>query len=483
MTTLAHLIAAAQRQKVAAQRRVSDAEAKADRILQRCKDEGRRTVTLEEEERIDALIAEKRAASDLVKEATAEIELLREEQRQEAEIVRLQSQIHPTGVTLPGQDRVIRVGAEARTYQPPQADRDGRGVTGPSFLRDLFMSQVHHDPAASERLARHGREIEIDNPGFALRAINTGAVSGFVPPQYLVEMFAEYARAGRPVANLCRRLPLPEKGMTVDIPRVTTPTTVGVQASENATVSNQDLDDTMLQVPVVTVAGYVDTSRQSIERGVIIEEVLFADLAAAYAASLDAQVINGSGSSGQHLGLLNVSGANAITYTDASPTVPELWPKLADAVGKVMAGRFTGPTAMVSHPSLWAWLLAERDTTGRPMFEPSGVAFNPMGTTDNPTQYGSGPQGNVLVPFVASGSVPTNLGAGTNETRIIVADFRDCILMEDASAAPAQLRFDEPLSNSLGVRLVAYGYSAFASGRQPKAISVVSGTGLIVPAL
>lgn len=404
---------------------------------------------------------------------------------EEDDVQRLAGQVNPTGVgqRAAGGQRMMRVGAEERTYKTPQADRDARGVTGPSFLRDLYMSQVRHDPGATERLARHGREVEVDNPDFAKRAVNTGAVAGFVPPAYLTELFAEYARAGRPVANLCRRLPLPAEGMTVEIPRVTTPTTTAVQASQNATLSNQDLDDTLLSVPVVTVGGYVDSSRQAIERGVIVEEVLFADLAAAYASALDAQVVNGSGSSGQHRGLLNVSGVNAITYTDADPTIPELWPKLADAVGKVMSGRFTGPTAMVSHPNLWAWLLAERDSTGRPMFEPSGVAFNPMGTTTNGgTEYG-GSQGNVLVPFVASGNVPTNLGTGTNETRVIVADFRDCILMEDATQAPAQLRFDSPLSSSLGIRLVAYGYSAFASGRQPAAISVISGTGLIVPAL
>jgi hypothetical protein len=137
---------------------------------------------------------------------------------------------------------------------------------------------------------------------------------------------------------------------------------------------------------------------------------------------------------------------------------------------------------MVSHPNLWAWLLAERDTTGRPMFEPSSIAFNPLGTT-GAQDYQASSQGRVLVPFVSDGNVPTNLGAGTNETRVVVADFRDVILFEDESASPAQLRFDAPLASTLQVRLVAYGYSALASGRQPKAISVVSGTGLIVPAL
>jgi hypothetical protein len=46
--------------------------------------------------------------------------------------------------------------------------------------------------------------------------------------------------------------------------------------------------------------------------------------------------------SGQHLGMLNASGINAITYTDGTPTVAELWPKEVDAVRQVAAQRFTG---------------------------------------------------------------------------------------------------------------------------------------------
>jgi HK97 family phage major capsid protein len=378
----------------------------------------------------------------------------------------------------PSYDRVHRVGRDEHQYRPPAE----RGRDEPSFLTDLYRGQVRGDPAANGRLERHGREIEVDNPGFAQRAIGSGAVSGFVPPQYLSELFAEFARAGRPVANLCTRLPLPPEGMTLNVPRLTTSTATAVQATEGGAIGNQDPDDTLLPVPVVTVAGYVDASRQAIERGEMVESLLFGDLAADYNAKLDAQVINGSGASGQHLGLLGVSGINAISYTDASPTIPELWPKLADSVGKVISQRFAGPTAMVSHPNLWAWLLAERDTTGRPMFEPGSVAFNPLGTT-GAMDYRATAQGQVMIPFVADGNVPINLGAGTNETRVIVADFRDVILFEDESAAPAQLRFDQPLANTLQIRLVAYGYSALASGRQPKAISVVSGTGLIVPAL
>ncbi len=82
--------------------------------------------------------------------------------------------------------------------------------------------------------------------------------------------------------------------------------------------------------------------------------------------------------------------------------------------------------------------------------------------------------------MVLDGSVPTNLGGGTNETVVIFADLRDVYLFEDSSAAPAQLRFDQPLADTLTVRMVSYGYSALVAGRLPSAISVVTGTGLIL---
>jgi HK97 family phage major capsid protein len=310
-------------------------------------------------------------------------------------------------------------------------------------------------------------------------------VSGFVPPQFMVNLFAEYARSGRPTANLCGTAPLPQEGMVVNVPKISTPTATGVQASETGAITTQDPASTLVSPSVVTIAGYVDTSRQAIERGQLLEEALTADLGADYNMRLDVQVLNGSGSSGQHLGLLNVSGINAVTYTDATPALGgtgKLWQKLASAVGQVRSGRFAGPTAIVVSPTQWAWMAAQQDSSNRPLIAPEGVALNPLGTNTDDASY-SGVAGRLFgVPVVLDGGMPANLGAGSNETRIIVADFQDAILMED-SAAPAQLRYEQIASANLLIRLLAYGYSAFASARQPKAISVISGTGLITPAL
>ena len=485
--TIDELLARTEAERVAAERRQSDADAAIKRVLRRLKAEGRTEGTEEEDRRLKELIEVRRTAGDEVTRLEGQLDAYRKLAEEEADVVRSSRETYVTdaGRRYRGGDREIRVGAEQRTYQPPEASRDGRGVDGPSFLRDLYDHQVKHDPGAGERIARHGREVEVDDPGWQQRMTGTGAVSGFVPPQYLSELFAEFARAGRPVANLCTPIPLPETGMEVDIPRITTSSATGVQTAEGGAVTTADMDDTLLPAPVRTVAGYVDLSRQAIERGVLVESLVFGDLAADYNAKLDTQLISGSGASGQHTGILTVSGVNAITYTDATPTIPELWPKLADSAGQVVGQRFTGPTAFVLRPNLWAWILAEKDTSGRPLVEPGTVAVNPIVVASTrPVDYQVIAVGSLFgVPVVLDGNVPNNLGAGTNETRVVCADFRDLMLMEDDSAAPAQLRFDDVLSGTLGVRLLAYGYSAFAAGRQPKAISVISGTGLIVPAL
>jgi HK97 family phage prohead protease/HK97 family phage major capsid protein len=378
-----------------------------------------------------------------------------------------EERVHRPGVTI---------GHEQRTYNPP-------GQRPPSaagdYLRDLYAAQIANDPSAAARLARHSAEMEIDRPDAYRRAVDTGGVGGFVPPQYMVEMFAEFVRAGRPTANLASGMPLPEDGMTIELPRVTTGTSTDVQTAEGETLANRDLEEDVLSVPVRTIGGYVDVRRQALERGTILEAVVMGDLASDYSTRLDRQVVAGSGLNGQHLGLLNTTGINGFTFTTGSPTVPLLWPKLAAAVGAVVGQRFTGPTAIVMHPNTWAWLQAGLDASGRPYIGDSQHATNPIATAGAPDYSGTRQLQNL--PVVLDGNIPTNLGTGENETRIIVADFRDTMLFEDGG--PVQLRFDGPGSATLTSRLVAYGYSAFTAARLPKAVSVIAGTGLITPAL
>ena len=60
--------------------------------------------------------------------------------------------------------------------------------------------------------------------------------------------------------------------MTVDISRITTASSVALQAAETTAVSETNIDDTLLSIPVQTAAGQQTMSRQAIDRGAGIED-------------------------------------------------------------------------------------------------------------------------------------------------------------------------------------------------------------------
>lgn len=358
----------------------------------------------------------------------------------------------------------VRVTAEPAAYQ--------RG--GASFFADLH--QRSQNPDAAERLARHARETR----GLETRASSTSNFAGFVVPQYLVDLYTPYLRQGRSFANAVNTsISLPPSGMTINLTRITTPTTTGVQSSENSALSNQDIDDTLLAVSVRTVGGYVDVSRQAVDRGEMVDEIVVQDLAASYAYSIESHIINHGTD-----GVLSITPLG-VTYTDASPTVAELYPKVADGIQQIASKRFMPAEVIVMHPRRWGWLTAALDSQSRPLVVPNAHGpMNAAGVATGPTDvtYVGSLQG---LPVLTSAAVPTNLGGGTNEDRVIVARASDMLLMEEPNA-PMRVRVDEPGAHTLSVRFVGFGYMAFTANRAndgSNAVSaaVISGSGLTTP--
>lgn len=355
--------------------------------------------------------------------------------------------------------------------------RDGRH----SFFADAFRFQRMHDPAARERLESHGREMEevLRDRQIELRDVGTGAFAGLTIPQFLVDLFAPLARAGRPFANSVRSLRLPDSGMVISISRITTGSAAAVQATENAAVQETNIDDTKLDVDVRTIAGMQDVSRQALERSEMVDEVVFADLVADYHTKLNASVLNDDGTAGTHLGVRSVAGINAVTYTDATPTVGEIYAKLADAIQQIDSGLFRPPSAIWMHPRRWGWFVAALDSQNRPLVVPVAPQ-NPVGVGDA-NGYGQ-VVGSVLgLPVITDANLPTTLGAGVNEDVILVGRADDFLLWEEGDGMPRQVRFEETLGGNLTVKLVVYGYSAFTAGRYPEAAATIGGTGLVAP--
>jgi len=353
-----------------------------------------------------------------------------------------------------------------------------------SFFRDAYAFQFNMDTHARERLEHHGREMLDAMGDLAIareqRDVGTGAFAGLTIPQYLVDLYAPLARAGAPLLAGMRKLPLPESGMTVNISRITTGAAAAAQASENSGVQETDIDDTLLTINVRTYAGQQDVSRQALERSEMVDAVVFQDLVADYFTKLDASVINDDGTNGTHLGIRNTGSIIAVTYTDASPTVPALYPKFADAIQQIASQRFAPATTIVMHPRRWGWGTAALDSSNRPLFVPQAQGpFNALAVGDAP-EYGAVVGSLQGLPVITDANILTNVGGGTNQDTILVLRMPDLMFWQEGDGAPRQFRFEQANAPQ-SIRLAVWGYSAFTAGRYPAASGTVSGTGLAAP--
>lgn len=362
--------------------------------------------------------------------------------------------------TAPGSTR-ITVGNEPKTYSQHTSAR------GTSFFVDL-VNATRGDMEARTRLERHTQEIAYER-----RDLSTTVTAGgnFVPPAYLGELYAELPRPGRPFADAIGSQPLQATGMNITVPRITTGTTEVNQAGDNAAVSETDIVEALLTVPVRTIAGQQDLSQQLFDRAEPgMDSVVFSDLRRAYDATLDNQLLNGTGAN-NHVGIRSVASVNAVTFT--SPvTAAAAVPKVYDAIQQIESNRFTQADMIIMHPRRSAWLASNLSSTF-PLFQ-LGTLTQASGTQDvgMATSIGG-------LKVIRDGNVRTQDGAATNQDEIYVVSSSDLILWE----GPLQARvLPEVGSGTLTVRLQLFAYSAFASGRQPKAISVISGAGLVLPA-
>jgi hypothetical protein len=433
--------------------------------------EGRNIMTKEEDDQADACMA-------IVEQATRDMEgsthkLLRAQEAKKAEEnINKQMEEKRGGAEKPKYDRVARVGSEERTYRP-DSDKGGR-----QFLRDVARQYLFQDPDAVYRLTRHMQEEKVERSGqMEFRTAGdavTSAFAGLTVPQFLTDMYAPAVAGMRPFADICNKHPLPAAGMTFSISKITTATSAALQSAELAAVSATSIDDTKLDLSLQTAAGQQLMSRQAIERGTGTEDVTMQDLFKRYATVLDSTLLNQAST-----GLTNV--AQAVTYTDTTPTAAELYPKILNALANSEAALLgqAAPSHAVMNPRRWYWLQSQVGSTW-PMVTNPGIATQAVAAN-----YGIGydkgirgvlPNGTLVV---ADANVATTLGGGTeDEIYIVAAD--ECHLFEDAGG-PVFIRAEQAAAANLGVLLVVYGYFAYTHNRFTNGQSKISGSGLAAP--
>jgi hypothetical protein len=335
-------------------------------VLERAKSEGRVALTDDERADVDEQMSKRNKAEANLKAVRAKLESAKQIQAAEAAVDK-QLDERDGGETggnsrdtaaarRPSYDRVARIGREERTYNP---ETGGRG--GEIFLRDILKQALYRDVEAERRLGDHMREERVERGGLLeTRAVGTGAFAGLTVPQYLTDLYAPNAAALRPFADVCNHHDLPADGMTMNISKITTATGAALQASENSAVQETNADDTLLTENVQTIAGQQTISRQAIDRGTGVESSFWTTCSASYATKSTTLLLNQATT-----GLSAVATSNA--YTDASPTGPELYPKIlgaASGVDTALLG-FGTPDVAVMHSRRWAGCSRRSPRPGR----------------------------------------------------------------------------------------------------------------------
>lgn len=476
MPTIDDLIVSIEVEEEQAKKRYERATAEIQNILARAKADGR--ANLSDEEDADTEVAfktrdqakkdlkgieNKKARAQRVKDEESDVELgLLERAKGDPKATATASR--------PAYDRVARVGQEERTYHK------GNCRGGGPFIRDVMAQFLHRDLEAEQRLSRHMQEERVERGIYMQRAVGTGAFAGLTVPQYLTDMFAPAVAARRPFADAMTKLDLPENGTTVNISRVTTASGVALQAAENTAVQETNMDDTLLTENVQTAAGQQTISRQAIDRGTGIEDVVMNDLQRRYATNLDSTILNQATT-----GLTNI--ATSITYDDANPTGAELYPKLLQAAAGSEAALLgqANPDLVVMHSRRWYWLQAQMTSTWPLIGQPNIPAQN--AGVNLSERYGSGARGvlpNGMV-VIVDNNIAVNAGTATSQDEIYVVPSEESYLWEDPNA-PQFIRAEQAAAASLGVLLVLYGYFAYSMRRYAASHQKIAGTGLATPA-
>lgn len=350
-------------------------------------------------------------------------------------------------------DRLVVEEAARQAQAMRYAHYDMRGVEAAAF--EILTPNLTHGTYrdAEERLRRFH-----DSPEF--RAANTTtstAGGGFAlanAPVHVSEAFATAARAAATLTSALDAQPLPEKGMSVKTPRITTGLEAKIQATENADPgASVAVVEAAVESPVTTIYGWIDASMQLVDRAEPGFDVVAArELGEVIGLRTDQALLTGTGTAPELRGLLNVSSITSVAYTDASPTQAEFWPKLLEAWSTASTALGRDLDTIVMHPRRWAWMKAWKDSsTGAPA------------VLDWPGRV------------VTCGAIATNQGAGTNEDVVLILR-RDEL---PALLGPISVEVYREVGGHTGtVRIHAKRYASALFGRRPEAIAKVSGTGL-----
>lgn len=227
-----------------------------------------------------------------------------------------------------------------------------------SFLRDLVNSQ--RDSGARERIEQHHRMLAdvataLERAGDVL----SSEIPGAYPNLYLPGLFTPRILKGRPMANFINSFPI-DNALPRIFAKVSTSTSATVQASQTTNPAASDFATTAVTATPLLYGASSLVARQVVDgASPAAEQMLLQDMYEAYGQVTEAAAVTAveAGAS-----------ASGTAITAATPYAGTL-----GNVIKYQTTRFNPAEGQFYPSALYAVLLAQGDTTGRPFLPMIGL--------------------------------------------------------------------------------------------------------------
>ena len=299
----------------------------------------------------------------------------------------------------------------------------------------------------------------------------TASQGGYLVRPQVERQIVEALELDNKLRALCSKLVVNTNSIQLD--QLGLATTAGWVAELATKPESTGMSLATVTAAVFTAAGLATISNQLLQDSdPAVDGLVTNDLGKRLVALEEASFIAGTGS-GQPLGILNTPGIDAVTYTEASPTVAALLDNILTAIGNVETNH-GAPTAILLHPRTWTRILKAKDAAGAYYLSPAAPGESAV--TGARTLL-SGPRKFLWgVEVITSNRIPTNLGSGTNESRVIVGDFGEALILDRQGITIDESQHFLFTTNQTIFR--AEKRVGFTAARTPLAFSVIGGTGL-----
>ncbi len=367
--------------------------------------------------------------------------------------------------------------SELRLLQ--QSDLDGKAFehdaddpyapgSGFTVFNDIRMANKGNSDAR-ERLTKGFENVQFD--GKALNAEGKAMSEGvaaqggyLVRPQ--VERQIVLAREfDNVLRGLCSSLNVTSNSIQLD--QIGLTTTAGWVNELGTKPESTGMTLATISANVFTAAGLATISNQLLaDSNPAVDGLVVADLAKRLVALEEVAFLDGSGT-GQPFGILQTSGVTATTLS--TTPILDLLDAILDSIAKVETAHGS-PSAILMHPRTWTRILKARDAQGAYYIDPTGGPQDPRTGQRGPVKTLWG------YPVVTTNRMPTNKGAGTNESRIIVGDFKEALILDRQGITVDESEHVYFTTNQTVFR--AEQRVGFTAARTPTAFDVIGGTGL-----